>query len=806
MTTWLGTLRQDLRYGTRELLHNKSFTATAILSLALGILATSALYSVIYGVVLEPFPYKDTDSLTSIAIRNPEQRGWRSSYNIEEYVELSKRSTIFDGVAASTISDVLWVNSGEPLRLRGNHISHNGFDVMGVPALLGRAVTAADPNPETQAVLGYRFWVRQFGGNPSIIGTTLILNDRPRTIVGVMPPRFMFRGADVYLPLAYQPGQPNEGVSSVIITARRKPAITAAQAETDLDPIIRDLANRYPDRYPKRWRIELISFKETFPSGIRQILWIMFAAVGLLLLIACTNVSNLLLARASTRQREMAMRAALGASRGRLIRQLLTESVLLAIAGGITGIAGAWGGLKLILAIVPPGVIPDESEVVLNTPVLFFSALLCLATVIVFGFVPALHASRPDLATPLKEAGRSTGASRRMNWFRASLVVLELSLAVVLLSGAGLFLNTLLRLYNAPLAVGIDHRLTMRVPLSERVYPSPERRAAFIQQMLEGVSALPGVLAVGINTGLHPLGSWDFPVEVPSNPQADKRPVNIHMVNAGYLKLTGIALRQGRWLQEADIAARRRIAIVNETFVKRYFNGQPVMGRQVKLWRLGMPPFNLPDTMFEIGGVVQDALHQLHNGEARPELYFPYSILGMSQTLVVHTAGDPMAMAPHVKRVIYQLRPNQFVDETRTLESILDRYVYSQGRFRLWLMGAFGVLGLVLACIGVYGLLTQIVEMQQQEYGVRMALGAGSADLIRLVLSRGTRLLTIGLAVGLASTLILLWQFGVILGVSNPFDLPSLLGSCALLFAVGIVACWVPAMRAARTDPLRVLR
>jgi putative ABC transport system permease protein len=322
------------------------------------------------------------------------------------------------------------------------------------------------------------------------------------------------------------------------------------------------------------------------------------------------------------------------------------------LVGGAVGVAGSWAGLRAILAVVPPGVIPDEAEVVLNLPVLLFSFVLSMLTTVLFGFAPALHAAGGELADPLKESGRTGGGSKRMARLRGALVVVELTLAIILLSGAGLFLHTLLRLYNAPLAVDIKNRLTMRLPLSAQRYPSAERRAAFISQLLDQVGAVPGVLAVGINAGLHPLGSWNFPIEIPGSPNADKRPVNLHQVNAGYLKVTGIDLRQGRWLENSDVAARRHLAVVNETFAKRYFTGQTPLGKTIKMGRLRMPPFNLADDHFEIAGVVQDALHELHNGEALPEIYIPYSITGLAEILIVHTSTDPMRMAPIVQKQV----------------------------------------------------------------------------------------------------------------------------------------------------------
>ncbi len=803
---WFQTFVQDLRYGLRELQRHPGFAITAVLSLALGIMAATAMYSVIHGVIVDPFPYKDVDDLASIFIRNQEQTGARGGYSIEEFDEVSRRSKVFSGVAASTISDVLWMNNGEPQRLRGNHISNNGFDVMGVPAMLGRTVSGSEEAPETKVVLGYRFWVNKLAANTGVIGTTLVLNGRPRVVVGVMPPRFMFRGADVYVPIRYRTGELAEGVDSLWITARLKSGIQAAALEADLDPIFRDLAARNPTRFPKKWRVEMVSFKETFPSGIREVLWIMFGAVGLLLLIACANVSNLMLARSSAREREISVRAALGAGRGRLFRQLLTESLVLGLLGGLLGVGLSWLGLRAILAIVPPNVIPDESEVTLNLPVLAFSFLACLITTLIAGFAPALHAASGDLAKTMKEAGRGSGGSRSMSWLRGGLVIVELSLAVILLAGAGLFLHTFIRLRTAPLAVGVDNRLVMRLPLNAERYPTVERRSAFIREALDHIGALPGVLGVGINAGLHPLGSWTAPVQIVGIPDADPRPVNIHQINAAYLKATGIKLLSGRAIEDADVGARRHLAVVNQTFAERYFAGQRALGKVLRVPRLRRPPIALEDDSFEIVGVAADAIHELQTGESRPEFYIPYSITGLANTLVVHTAGDPLRMAPYVRAQIYALDHSQFVDESRTLEDLIDRDVYSRGRFQLWLMGLFGTVGLTLSVIGVYGLVSQIVALQRREFGVRLAIGASYWHILRSVLTRGLRLIMAGLIIGLITALLLLRRYGLQLGVTDPFNLASISGACGVLLAAGVAACIVPAVRAARTNPVSAIR
>lgn len=801
---------RDLRFGLRELLRDRGFALTSVFSIALGILAATAMFSVIHGVIIEPFPYKDVDNLVSIAVRNPEQRGWRTMYSPGEYAEMARRATIFEGIAASTISDVLWLQNGEPVRMRGNHISHNGFDVMGVPALIGRVVTGAEEEPETKAVLGYKFWVSRFGGNLGVLGQKLTLNGRPRTIVGVMGPRFSFRGADVYLPLVYRAGvKPgdNEGVQSMMLTARRRAGVGDAEAQTDLDPIVRDLAQKAPGTFPAKWKIELIPFKNTFESGLTQTLWILFGAVGLLLLIACANVSNLLLARAVGRQREMAMRAALGASRGRILRQLLTESLLLGAVGAVLGIAGSFGALQGVLAVMPQDVFPAESEIVLNGPVLLFSVLVTLVATILFGLAPAWHASGGALANPLKEAARGSGGSRGARWTRGVLVTIELSLAIVLLSVAGLFLKTLMAIYNAPMTVEVRDRLIMVVPLQEQKRTSAEARAAFVTRMLDAIRATLGVVAASINTGLHPLGAWDFPVEIPGSTNADKRPVDFHQVDEGYLKTTGIKLRRGRFIEAADVSARRNVVVVNEEFEKRYFPEQDALGKQVKMWRLKMAPFNVANDVFEIVGVAQDALFGMVNGAPNPEMYVPHSIIGLANVLTIHTSGgDPMRAAQPVRRAIYSLDGTQFVDVTKPLTTLIDDYAYAQGRFQLWLMGAFAVVGLALAVIGVYGLLAHVVAQQRREFGVRMALGATFGGILRLVLTRGARLILAGLFVGVVVSITLLRQFGAKLGVADPLDPSALISACCVLGVAALAACLFPALRAAKVAPAEALR
>jgi putative ABC transport system permease protein len=807
MLNWIEQFSRDIRFGARGLARTPGFATLAVVSLALGIMATTTIYSVLHAVVLDPFPYQDVDKLMSVRVSSPALRGFRIGYSVDQFLEIAERNRIFDGVIASTISDVLWTGDGDPQRLRGNHGTFNTFAVMGVPPLLGRTPSADDARPGAApvVVLGYRFWQRQFGGDPNVLGAQLQLNGNVRAVIGVMPKRFMWRGADVYLPIAFERGRIVEGVENVHLLGRLKPGVTVAEAETDLAPIIADLKHREPSQFPDRWRVDLLPFKQTFPSAITRDIWVLLGAVALLLLIACANVSNLLLSRASARQREMTVRVALGASRARLVRQLLTESLMLAVAAGSLGTVLAYAGLPALLALVPPGRIPDESEIRLNQPVLIFALLLSAATSVICGLAPALHASGRDVARSMREAGRGLAGSSRQAMVRKTLVVAEVALSLVLLAGSSVLVRTFVAMENVDLGIPPARVLTMRVPLPPQRYPDARRRVAFFQELLPRVRAVPGVAAVGLNSGLHPLGNMRATAEVVGEP-ANSEPVQVHQVNADYTNALGIRLAAGRLLVDADVEGHHSVALVNAQFVRTRLNGRAPLGRVVRLARLKEPPFNVENDSFQIVGVVHDKLNAGLTDPVVPEVYLPFTAAGISNLLAVRTRGDPADVTRAVVSQVYAVDRGQPVTAVMTLDQLLKDNQFATPRFNLILLSIFAAFGLMLAIVGVYGVMSSAVAQARQEIGVRMAFGAEPAAIVRMVIARGARLLLAGIAIGLAGSVAAgRWLAGEVWRVAA-VDPAAFAGVSLLLLAAGLQACFWPARRAARTDPLEALR
>jgi predicted permease len=807
--TWFAQFWQDVRLGIRNLAKSPAFTAIALGSLALGIGATTAMYSVIYAVIIDPFPYKDIDNLAAITIRSPDGSG-TGIYRIDDFAEVAERNTIFSGAIASTWDEVTWTGESEPQHLRGNHCTFNTFEVMGVPPLFGRVTTPADaaPGAEPVVVLGYKFWQRQFGNDRSVLGRRMQISGVIRTVIGVMPKRFMWRGADVYLPVHYRRGETPEGVQYVSFMGRLKPGVTEARADADLRPIVEELQRQRPSNFPKQWRVGLQSFKETYPSSIGDVLWILFGAVGLLFLIACVNVSNLLLSRAAYRQSEMAIRASMGASRFRLVRQLLAESLVLGIIGGLLGAALAYEGLRIIIAMVPPRTIPDESEITLNAAVLLFTLGVSVMAALLFGLAPALHLSGRDILTPLKEGGRGAAGSIWQRALRATLIVGEVALSLMLLVGASLMLRTFLSMRGNP-GIQADKILTMRIPFSPERYPSADRRIAFLQDVLRRVEHVPGVTGVAVTAPyqFHPFGFAATRVEVPGAAQQDTRMTLVYSTSEGYLRAMGIELAQGRFFNEQEVNARLHSAAVNQAFVRRYFAGRDPMGQT---FRIPMPRLTpgqpAPDGAFQIVGVVKDTLNRVQTNETLPEIYIPFTLMGYASTLVVSGPGGPDSVDKPVRAQIYAVDSAQSVMDVKTVAAWLDDFVYAQPRFNLLLFGVFAGLGLTLALCGVYGVISNSVAQQTREIGIRMALGASFQQVMRMVLATGARMLAIGIVLGLGASLVGVRYLKAMVRNVSTFDPYSFAAVALLLFAAGLFASFWPARRAARVDPLAALR
>jgi putative ABC transport system permease protein len=808
-----GPFGYDVRFGFRSLLQARGFAVTAILSLALGIAATTTIFSVIYGVIIDPFPYAHPETLMSVLVREPDRNLVFSPYTPEQYLDIAERNKVFNGTIASTISDVILTGSANPERLRGNFVTTNTFDVLGVQPQLGRYIRPTDGGSDAApvVVLGYKFWQRHFGGDARVLGTNLRLNNKVRTIVGVMPPRFMWRGADVYLPIVFQRGKVVEGVRYINVIGRLKPGMSIAAAETDLHPIIQAILLRDPAYHHQGFHVTLNNFYETYPSSIRKQLWTLLGAVSLLLLIACSNVSNLMLARASARSREIAVRAALGAGRLRIARQLLTESLLLGLTSAVVGTVLAFGMLQAVIAIIPPGTIPDESKVSLNLPVLLFTLALSLFTVLLFGSVPAFQASRTDLAGTLRSSGRGFTGNRQEGRLRKLLVAGEVALAMLLLIGASLVLRTLIKLQDTNLGYQPANVLSMQIPLPESRYATIDARNQFLARVQERVASLPGIHQVALNTFVHPFANWGMHVEVPGSPVHQNQNAIFSQINSAYPALLHIPLKQGRFFSAQEVSLQRHVALVNEKLARIYFANGAAVGRQLRLPELKDEPIRLADDAFTIVGVVADLRNVGLEREIYPEVYVPYTTTGYLEefihpTLLITAQMPPQNMANAIEQQIHVLDPDQPVMQVQTVEKLLDEEGLAGPRFSVFLFSLFAVLGLTICVIGIYGVVNYSVSRQMQGLGVRLALGADRANILGLVFREALSLILVGVLVGALCGLVATrWLASLLWGVS-PSDPLSFAGVTLLLLLAGLAACVRPAWRACQVDPMLVLR
>ena len=809
MRRWLELLIQDLRYAVRSFRRGPAFVLVALLSLTLGIGATSAIFSVIYGVLIAPYPYARPGEIWAPQARALDGRGGHT-YTLDELGPL-RDVPAFADVMATTFETVLMTGEFAPESFGGVLLSGNAFNFLGVPPVAGRTIQPGDIRPDGQVepvvVLSYRLWTRLFEGNPSAIGRTLQLNGRPHTVIGVMPPRFGWYGNEgFWLPLS--PTRTDLPWINPIV--RLAPGVSQGVAEEQLGALHKRLALEKPATFPPQgYTTALRNYLDvTVASGQMQTsLRLLLGAVAFLLLIACANVANLQLARGSARAREMAVRMSIGAGRRRLLRQLLTESVVLSLAGGALGVLFAIGAVRAIVALMPEFYVPNESRVTINVPVLLFSLGVSLVTGIASGLVPSLQMSKPDVTDALK-ASRSTAAGTHGGRTRNLLVVIEVALSVVLLVSAGLTVRTFLVLQNMDNGIRADRVIAIGVPLPPAKYTTLEQRNRFAQELLERAGALPGVEAATF--GL-PFSGLQSTFTIAGQTGGDANRIGINLIGADHLRTYGIPLRRGRMFDASEVRRGDRVAVINEAAARLWAAGQDPIGARLRLPVLERPPARaladttLPPEVTVVGVIASNRNAGLRN-EPLPIVSIPYTIVAtLQRTLAVRAAGDPTLLLNPIRAEVRAMDAEQPLGRPITLTELLGQE-FAQPRFTMALFSAFAALGLALAAAGIYSVLSFHVIRRTHEMGVRMALGAPRRHVLSLMLTMGAKLVGAGLAVGvaasLASTRLLRSQlFGV-----EAADPLAYAGVAAVLAIVTLVACYIPARRAAGVDPMVALR
>ena len=806
------TLWQDVRYGARMLWKAPGFTIVAVIALALGIGANTAIFSVVNAVLLKSLPFENPERITRFYNARTNEP---ASMSYPDFRDYANRAQTLEHVAAYLVTGAVLRGGNEPERLRGAAVSANMFPLLGARPALGRTFTAEEDvvdGPEV-VVLSHELWQRRFGGDPKIVGQQINLSGSS-TVIGVMPPGFKFPVGTTYAMEYWEPLTALPSVKESVarrgsvflnVVALLKPGVTAQGANAELETIGSALAAQYPDTNTNR-RIRLVSMHESLVSGIKPALLVLLGAVGFVLLIACSNVANLLLARAAARGREIAVRTALGAGRARIVRQLLTESLLLALVGGVAGLLLAVWGVDLLIAMSPANV-PLLKNVSLDSRVLVFTFMVSTLTGILFGLVPALQATKLDLNESLKEGGRSSTEGKRRNRIRGALVVSEVALSLILLVGAGLLIKSFYSLLTTDPGYATDRVLAMTLPLSTGRYPKPEDQARFFQQLLQRTSELPGVEAAGLTTQL-PLGGSEsiFSFNVEGRPPAAPGATPIageQFVTPGYFRALNISLRKGRLFTEGDKSDTPPVVIINETFARRLFPGEDPIGKRIILdSESGTPP-----PPFEIVGVVSDIRHQELSAEAYADAYFPFlqSPRGTAELVVRTTAANPGDVVPALRGLVREMNSDQIIWQTRTMSELVSRSVASR-RFSMTLLGAFALVALLLAGVGIFGVMNYAVTQRIHELGIRMALGAQKRDVLKLILSEGMLLTGLGVVVGLAAAFALTRLMASLLYGVSATD-PLTFASVALVLAgVALLACYIPARRATKVDPMVALR
>ena len=814
---------QDLRYAIRMLLKKPGFTIIAILALALGIGANTAIFSVVDAVLLRPLPYRQPDRLVMVWQRLAGATAYpQLPCSAPDYIDYRDQTRTLENVAAfDNTSFTLFTSTGSE-RVPATRVSASLFPLLGISPVRGRVFNTAEDQfgHDNVIVLSYGAWERRFGSDPDVLGKTLMLDQKPRQVIGVMPKQFDFPAQGIldgaapefWVPMAFSPdqiGPDGRGDNYNIRTVgRRKPGVTIQQASADIDRISQRIYARYPPDIRKMFSLDgfVTDLQQHAVGNVRTLLLVLLGAVGFVLLIGCANVANLLLAKAAGRRREVAIRTALGAGRLRLVRQLLTESVLLGLAGGAAGLLIAvW--LTQLLIHFSPGNVPRLAESQLSLGVLAFALAISVLTGVLFGLAPALQVSKANLNIDLKEGSRSAAAFRRSR-IRSVLVVAEVALSLVLLAGAGLLLRSFVKLRNVPLGFNPDHLLTMPIALPEAKYQNKVQVQSFYNALLDRTQTLADVKSASVATGLPLMGQWDIVVTPENRADTGQKSLTTAYfagVTPGFHRTLGISLLKGRLFTDADNERNASVAIVNESMARRYWPNQEVLGERFK-WG----PANSKRSWITVVGVVADLKENSLAAGIAPGGYLPISqIPGDSPRLgfylAVRTSSQPAAIVSNLRQIVRSLDPEVPLFRVRTMQDVLSESVAPR-RFNMLLLAAFAGLALLLASIGIYGVMSYSVSQYTHEIGIRMALGASAANVLRLIVREGMTLVLIGLAVGASGALALTRVLSSLLFDVKPWDPLTLTSVSLLLAAVAFAASYIPARRATRVDPMIALR
>jgi len=817
LTSW-DRLLQDARYGWRMLLARPGFTCVAVISIALGIGATSAIFSVVYAVLMDPYPYRAANRIGWLGTPNPKGGGmWHFNYSPAQYLEIKGRlGSMEDAVATLRIDAVLGGKDLLPEVVQQEDCTTNFFDFFGVPPLFGRVFTAKDfpagQEPERVAVIGYKFWQHAFQASRDIVGRKILLSDKEYTIIGVLPIRFTWDDRDAYTPMSVRPGL--QEYVEVLYRARR--GVTPRQISNEFTPRVEAFRQQVPRYfYPEGpVRAEWVSIHSGTLGKFETTLLALFAAVFLLLLIACGNVANLLLARAAARQGEMAIRVSIGATRARLVRQMLTESVMLALTGGAFGVVLAYAGVKAVVRLMPAHAVPHEAVIALSWPVLWFAAAISMLTGIIFGLVPALHVSAASQAQTLKSSSKGSGTSgaggRRLHDL---LMIFEVTLSLILLTGAGLAMKGLIALQQERLGYDPGHVLTFRAAIPDGRYTQWASLRAFYEQVLDRFRRLPGVEAAAVTeSGTPPYNGFATKLMLDDRPASEAVMGGMNLVGSEYFEALHVPLLRGRLITQSDIARATQVAVISQDYAARSFGGRSPLGRHVEvdLFNQRLPRQILKASTFvnsfEVVGVVATTRNRGLRDDPEPAVFLPYSLLCTPyNSMFIRTRSEPMAILKQAREALKSVDAHVPIMAERTMQEWVDSGT-AYPRFATFLFGVFGGVGMLLAAAGVFSVVSYAVAHRTREFGLRMALGATPGDVLQLVLASTARKLALGLVIGLVLSIFVTRALANRMEGMGTADASLYIGVPMVLIAATLLACLLPARSATLIEPMEALR